>query len=221
MKPTAVFLFAAIFLGFLAPLSAVEQAEPTIADVLKELIRTMPGSIAGWERIQGKNDAFGDLRIIAAVDKSNFELAAKIIDQQTDYRCLIGKGYFIILPKEAGLPAGGGLANRKVAFPSATGMNSVEYLRLIKATKEADAFSFGGGLFYSASDVVGTISMTAGRDPLYVVLNKIARKLNAPCWIVADCVIYDPKTLQPVLPTRFRCGGVEFHDSAEHVPYEH
>lgn len=219
MKPLTLFLLAIIFLNILAPLRAEERPAPTVTDLLRALIKANPKSIIGWEKIQGKNDVIENSTAIATLDKLGFNLIAKIVDEQTDYKCMVGQDYFIVIPKEKGLPPGGPIIKRTVMFPAATDVKSYEYLRQIEAGKgDKELFAIGPAGFYSPNHAAGVISMDGGSDFLYLVLNKIARKLSAKCWIVSDSLHFDLKTNEPIMPARLGVGEVAFFITAEHLP---
>ncbi|TCO92288.1 hypothetical protein EV701_10657 [Chthoniobacter flavus] len=63
--------------------------------------------------------------------------------------------------------------------------------------------------------------MDAGSNELSTVLNTVAGKLNARCWILSDVVEYDSKTRKPLLPRKLFFGSAIFYRTSAAIPFNY
>ncbi|EDY17491.1 hypothetical protein CfE428DRAFT_5008 [Chthoniobacter flavus Ellin428] len=97
------------FLGLLNFAQPEESRGPTITDLLKRLVESDVHRIYGWERIQGRNAGLPRMADMASFSgEENHVALIQMVEEQTDYRCIVSRDYFLVLPKEEELPAGGG-----------------------------------------------------------------------------------------------------------------
>jgi hypothetical protein len=191
---------------------AQSTSTTTLDRIVRQLAKTGAVGVVGWESLPDAREALADSDSLRyAVAQSNLSQLAKIITDETDYQCQIGKGYFLIFPKENRAVHDLPLSMRKVSFPESKNLPYNQLLMQIKSTSEPRFGAFiCNSAPYMGQILDDPITLQAGHGECLEVLNEIARQLKATYWIMTHMVLLGADGKKTKLPMKLNVGIISY-----------
>jgi hypothetical protein len=173
--------------------SIIAKADDKISlgDIISKLVKIHLVKVIGWDRVQGIQETIVNADDInEALADSNILKLQKAIDDSTDYRCLTGKDYLVIVPKSNPARYNTPVSMRMMKVPEAKKLSQQEFFKLLQpASGDKGDFTLKCPSILGPQITEGVISTKPEEGRCYEVLNKMARQLNARSWIIAYTVL--------------------------------
>lgn len=185
-----------------------------VGEIVEQIEKNDAISVVGFEFNNGSRDKIADATtVLTAIRQLDFTKLGKMIAGETDYECLTGKGYVIMIPKDDPSKHDTPLAKRLVFFPNATNMPVYDFLSQVKGfDKEgySNNTAYLRGSLSLRPDVSGPISIEGGHGPCYQLLNALTIKLKARSWCIEHGTWPDINA-KPGMPLQFGLGNVDIY----------
>jgi hypothetical protein len=211
-KTMALFCIGTLLFGScLISVQGEDNTGISVGEVLSKIEKIDDIRVVGEDFISAGRDRITDrTAVLDAIGTLNFDKLRKMIAEETDYECLAGKDYVIMIPKDDPSMHDLALSKRMVVFPDATNVPINQFLAKIKSMDPANFSVYLGGPLMFESQAGGSISIKGGQGICYQVLNALARQLKARSWRIQHLDFTDPKSGKFILPLKLGAGSVSF-----------
>ena len=183
-----------------------------VGEVVEQLEKNEALHVVGFEFLNGSRDKMADAdAVMTALRQLDFVKLRRMMAVETDYECLTGEDYVVIMPKDDPVSHDVALAKRLVVFPKAINVPINDFLAQVQAANAPTlAIHLGGPLMFH-SQVNGAISTEGGQDFCYLILNALTLKLKARSWCIEHLIFNTARTSQPEKPIKLGAGNVSIY----------
>jgi len=205
--------FAGLFFVLIGGiLHAQEQNSLTVEQIAREIGKSNAMIVVGLELIPQAHDTIHDLRGLRdAMIRLDWPTVSKVIATETDYECISGKDYILIRPKINPALHDLPLSSRKVSFPKITNIPFGQFLAKVQGVDDPEyGASLSNSGQYLGQLLEGSITIDAGQDLCFVLLNQVARQLHSNTWVMGHFVLLDSDKKKEKLPMSLNIGLVSF-----------